>query len=159
MKKESVRRPGLSQISGPGHGTQYDSSFERAAVLSGIEATDMTRPRLVFENEKILVFQQQLGEWDNLNHLIVCRTTNNACIIDPFDGKYWHEFCQSKIIHSPKYGSHIAIGTILKELKSYFKYLRAKSRFDVIFGTRTQDINKMMLFGGTMKNLVQSTNK
>ena len=56
----------------------------------------MTRPRLVFENEKIFVFQQQLGEWDNLNHLIVCRTTNNACIIDPFDGKYWHEFCLSE---------------------------------------------------------------
>ena len=62
MKKESVRRPGLSQISEPWPGTQYDSSFERAAVLSGIEATDMTRPRLVFENEN-LVFQQQLGEW------------------------------------------------------------------------------------------------
>ena len=57
----------------------------------------MTRPRLVFENDNIIsVFQQQLGEWDNLNHLIVCRMTNNACIIDPFDGKYWHEFCQSE---------------------------------------------------------------
>ena len=68
-------------------------------------------------------------------------------------------FANPKIIHSRKYGSHIAIGTILKELKSYFKYLRAKSRFDVIFWNKNADINKMMLFGGTMKNLVQSTNK
>ena len=80
----------------PGHGTQYDSSFERAAVLGVVEAMDVTRPELVFENEKISVFQQQLGEWDNLNHLIVCRVTNNACIVDPFDGKYWYEFCQSE---------------------------------------------------------------
>ena len=151
----------ITNLLSPGHGTQYDSSFERAAVLRRFWGYYMTRPRLVFENEKILVFQQQLGEWDNLNHLIVCRTTNNACIIDPFDGKYWHEFCQSKIIHSPKYGSHIAIGTILKELKSYFKYLRAKCWFDVIFWNKNEDINcKMMLFGGTMKNLLnQPTNR
>ncbi len=68
-------------------------------------------------------------------------------------------FVNPKITHSPIYGSHIAIGTILKELKSYFKYLQAQSRFDVIFWNRNVDISKMMLFGGTMKNLVQSTKK
>ena len=56
----------------------------------------MTRPMMVFETDNITVFQQQLGEWDNLNHLLVCNSTNKACIIDPFDGRYWYEFCQSE---------------------------------------------------------------
>lgn len=56
----------------------------------------MTRPMMVFETDNITVFQQQLGEWDNLNHLLICNSTNKACVIDPFDGRYWYEFCQSK---------------------------------------------------------------
>ncbi len=53
-------------------------------------------PSLILETEKILLYQQQLGEWDNLNHLIICKTTNQACIIDPFDGKFWLDFCQEQ---------------------------------------------------------------
>ena len=56
----------------------------------------MARPILVFETDKLSVYQQQLGEWDNLNHLLVCKISNNACIVDPFDGHYWYEFCQTE---------------------------------------------------------------
>ncbi|MDP6870197.1 MAG: MBL fold metallo-hydrolase [Candidatus Poseidoniaceae archaeon] len=48
----------------------------------------------VFETEKILVLQEQLGEWDNLNHLIVCKITSKAIIVDPFDGDFWIQICQ-----------------------------------------------------------------
>jgi len=47
----------------------------------------------IFENEKILVLQAQLGDWDNLNHLLVCKKTNIACIIDPFFENYWLDIC------------------------------------------------------------------
>ena len=86
----------ITNLLSPGHGTQYDSSFERAAVISRFWGYDMTRPMMVFETDNITVFQQQLGEWDNLNHLLICRATNKACVIDPFDGRYWYEFCQSE---------------------------------------------------------------
>ena len=48
----------------------------------------------IFENEKILVLQAQLGDWDNLNHLLVCKKTNTACIVDPFFENYWLEICK-----------------------------------------------------------------
>ncbi len=48
----------------------------------------------IFENEKILVLQAQLGDWDNLNHLLVCKKTNIACIIDPFFENYWLDVCK-----------------------------------------------------------------
>ena len=51
-------------------------------------------PELILETEKMLLYQQQLGEWNNLNHLIICKSSNQACIIDPFDGKFWLDFCQ-----------------------------------------------------------------
>ena len=56
----------------------------------------MASPSLVYENEKLTLYQHELGEWDNLNHLIVCKSTGQGCIIDPFDGQFWHDFCQSK---------------------------------------------------------------
>ncbi|MEC7097301.1 MAG: MBL fold metallo-hydrolase [Candidatus Thermoplasmatota archaeon] len=56
----------------------------------------MTSPRLVFENDKLILYQHELGEWDNLNHLIICKVTKHACIIDPFDGRFWYDFCQNK---------------------------------------------------------------
>ena len=52
--------------------------------------------KTVLETEKILVLQAQLGEWDNLNHLIVCKKSNQAMIVDPFDGKYWLDICQER---------------------------------------------------------------
>ncbi|DAC60636.1 MAG TPA: MBL fold metallo-hydrolase, partial [Candidatus Poseidoniales archaeon] len=55
----------------------------------------MLKPNLIFETNQIMVFQQQLGPWDNLNHLFVCKSTKKACIVDPFDGEYWHDFCSS----------------------------------------------------------------
>ena len=54
----------------------------------------MVNPNLIFETNKIMVFQQQLGRWDNLNHLFVCKSTKKACIVDPFDGEYWYDFCR-----------------------------------------------------------------
>lgn len=51
------------------------------------------QPVQVVSNNRIVVLQAQLGEWDNLNHLLVCATTKQAVIIDPFDGTYWHDVC------------------------------------------------------------------
>jgi len=50
-------------------------------------------PKVVLDTEEIIVLQAQLGEWDNLNHLLICKKTKDAVIIDPFDGKYWHDVC------------------------------------------------------------------
>ena len=47
----------------------------------------------ILETPKILVLQAQLGDWDNLNHLIVCKETNKAVIIDPFFAEYWITVC------------------------------------------------------------------
>ena len=48
----------------------------------------------IIEDDEIIVLQEQLGEWDNLNHLVICKKTNEAAIIDPFSGKFWLEICQ-----------------------------------------------------------------
>lgn len=48
---------------------------------------------VVLKNDEIVVLQAQLGEWDNLNHLLVCLETRTAVIIDPFDAKFWFEVC------------------------------------------------------------------
>ena len=47
----------------------------------------------ILENEKMLVLQAQLGEWDNLNHLLVCKETKKAVIVDPFFADYWSNIC------------------------------------------------------------------
>ncbi len=52
------------------------------------------RPDLILQTSKISIYQQQLGPWDNLNHLVVCNQTQQACIVDPFDGEFWHDFCR-----------------------------------------------------------------
>lgn len=49
----------------------------------------------ILETEKMVVMQAQLGEWDNLNHLLVCKKTGIACIIDPFFEKYWLDVCDA----------------------------------------------------------------
>ena len=51
--------------------------------------------KVIFETQKIVVLQAQLGDWDNLNHLLVCKKTKKAAIVDPFDGKYWLDICQN----------------------------------------------------------------
>ena len=38
---------------------------------------------VVLKNDEIVVLQAQLGDWDNLNHLLVCLETRTAVIIDP----------------------------------------------------------------------------
>ena len=43
----------------------------------------------VISNDRIVVLQAQLGEWDNLNHLLVCLSTKQAAILDPFDVMVW----------------------------------------------------------------------
>ncbi|DAC14470.1 MAG TPA: hypothetical protein D7H86_02785, partial [Candidatus Poseidoniales archaeon] len=53
---------------------------------------------LILENKRVKVFQKQLGEWDNLNHLIVCKVSGKACIVDPFDGIFWANFCRQEEI-------------------------------------------------------------
>ena len=53
---------------------------------------------LIIENKRMKVFQKQLGEWDNLNHLLVCKSTGKGCIVDPFDGVFWAEFCRQENI-------------------------------------------------------------
>ena len=47
----------------------------------------------ILETEKMLVFQAQLGDWDNLNHLLVCKQTRKAVIVDPFFSEYWADLC------------------------------------------------------------------
>ena len=49
----------------------------------------------ILETEKIVVLQAQLGDWDNLNHLLVCKKSNKAVIIDPFFSDYWLNVCSS----------------------------------------------------------------
>ena len=53
-------------------------------------------PITILDNEQIVVLQAQLGEWDNLNHLIVCKKTSQAVIIDPFEAKYWFNICENR---------------------------------------------------------------
>ena len=47
----------------------------------------------ILETGKMLVYQAQLGDWDHLNHLLVCKKTKNAVIIDPFFSDYWLDVC------------------------------------------------------------------
>ena len=54
---------------------------------------------IIFENEAMCIVQQELGEYQNLNHLIVCKNTNKAAIIDPFDGTYWLDYCSDSDIN------------------------------------------------------------
>jgi len=49
----------------------------------------------ILETEKMFVYQAQLGEWDNLNHLLVCKQTGNSVIIDPFYAEYWIDVCKT----------------------------------------------------------------
>jgi len=69
------------------------SSLERPAVHTMCEGGTVLRAKELISNERIVVLQAQLGEWDNLNHLLVCVKTKQAAIIDPFDAEYWHQVC------------------------------------------------------------------
>ena len=78
----------------------------------------MLKPNLIFESNKIMVFQQQLGPWDNLNHLFVCKSTKKACIVDPFDGQYWYDFCRLHDFHLSEIWLTHSHWDHVKELKS-----------------------------------------
>ncbi len=52
-----------------------------------------TPPVAILSGGGLTVLQAQLGEWDNLNHLLVCEKTSVACIVDPFSGEYWNDVC------------------------------------------------------------------
>ena len=69
------------------------SLLESPAVHTVCEGEAPMNPVTIIENKRIVVLQAQLGEWDNLNHLIVCQQTNQAVIVDPFDGAYWQNTC------------------------------------------------------------------
>ena len=49
----------------------------------------------ILETEKMIVLQAQLGDWDNLNHLLVCKESEKAVIVDPFFSEYWLDVCSS----------------------------------------------------------------
>ena len=67
----------------------------------------------ILETEKMLVLQAQLGEWDNLNHLLVCKKTNKAVIVDILLGSGL--MCVNRMVGSlNKFGLHIHIGIILR---------------------------------------------
>lgn len=46
--------------------------------------------------EEMFVLQAQLGEWDNLNHLLVCNATAKAVLIDPFSAEFWVEQAKAR---------------------------------------------------------------
>ncbi|MDC0055683.1 MBL fold metallo-hydrolase [Deltaproteobacteria bacterium] len=48
----------------------------------------------ILSGNGMTVIQAQLGEWDNLNHLLVCEKTGEACIVDPFSGEHWLAACK-----------------------------------------------------------------
>ena len=52
-------------------------------------------PAAIYDGKEIVVMQAQLGEWDNLNHLIVCKSSGRAAIVDPYSGEYWIDYCES----------------------------------------------------------------
>lgn len=56
--------------------------------------TTKSVPNAIYDGGEILVMQAQLGEWDNLNHLIICKSTGKAAIVDPFSGTYWMDVCE-----------------------------------------------------------------
>ena len=43
-----------------------------------------------------------MGSWDNLNHLLICNTTRNALLIDPFDGQFWSDIIKKEGISTVK---------------------------------------------------------
>ena len=49
---------------------------------------------ILLSGKGLTVVQAQLGDWDNLNHLLICEKTHTACIIDPFSGSHWLEYCR-----------------------------------------------------------------
>ena len=53
----------------------------------------------ILETPKMLVLQAQLGDWDNLNHLLVCKKTSKAVVIDPFFSQYWLDVCSDNGWH------------------------------------------------------------
>jgi glyoxylase-like metal-dependent hydrolase (beta-lactamase superfamily II) len=45
---------------------------------------------------ELTVLQAQLGDWDNLNHLLICNSTRDALLIDPFSGEFWSEIIKKR---------------------------------------------------------------
>ena len=63
-------------------------------MLSVFMAEVLCEPELILQNDKIMIFQKQLGQWENLNYLIVCCNSRKSCVIDPFESVYWLNFCR-----------------------------------------------------------------
>lgn len=49
---------------------------------------------VLLSGDGMTVLQAQLGDWDNLNHLLVCENSGSACIVDPYSGTYWLKICE-----------------------------------------------------------------
>ena len=72
------------------------SLLESPAVRTVCRGEAVLQPKELIVTDRFVVLQAQLGEGDNLNHLLVCVQTKQAVIIDPFDGKFWHDVCQQR---------------------------------------------------------------
>ncbi len=53
----------------------------------------MNGPEIIELNPvpELTVLQAQLGEWGNLNYVLICNATKNAILIDPFSGEFWSQ--------------------------------------------------------------------
>lgn len=58
-----------------------------------VQMSPPPQPDTIYDGAEMLVLQAQLGGWDNLNHLIICKSTGQAAIVDPFSGRYWARVC------------------------------------------------------------------
>lgn len=72
---------------------QWVASLEDMWYGLFVETTQYPIPERILFGNGLTVLQAQLGDWDNLNHLLVCEESGVACIVDPFCGKYWVEVC------------------------------------------------------------------
>ena len=62
----------------------------------------MSRSKIIelTPSSELTVLQAQLGGWDNLNHLLICNSTKNALLIDPFSGDFWSEVVKERELNS-----------------------------------------------------------
>ena len=59
----------------------------------------MATAQVVLTNDRVEVLQAQLGEWQNLNHMLVCKATQQAVVIDPFDAHFWFDVADERGLH------------------------------------------------------------
>ena len=109
-------------------------------------------PELILETEKMLLYQQQLGEWNNLNHLIICKSSNQACIIDPFDGKFWLDFCQLMEVEITEIWLTHTHWDHIKGVDALYHNSAFNQFSDAIFWNSSEDMNLPEQIGGHMTN-------